>query len=83
MCGFDLLTSPNLSYPSPSGLCWVDEEMRLERLAWAVMRAGQRGMDDWRRTGTCDGGDVKWKRRRRRGRLRLRRWRRGNPECLS
>lgn len=75
-----LIISVNL--PS-SGLCWMDDEMRLKRLAWAAMCAGQRGMDDWRRTGTCDGGNVKRKWRRRRGRLRLRRWRHGNPECLG
>lgn len=50
-----------------------------ERLAWTVVRAGQRGMDDWRRTGTCDGGNAK----RRRGRLQPRQWRRGSPECLG
>lgn len=51
-----------------------------ERLAWTVVRAGQRGMDDWRRTGTCYGGNAK---RRRRGRLQPRQWRRGSPECLG
>lgn len=58
-----------------------ERQKECERLAWAVVRAGQRGMDDWRRTGTCGGGDARM--RRRRGRQRLRQWRRGNPECLG
>lgn len=52
------------------------------RLAWAVVRAGQRGMDGWRRTRTCSGGDAR-RRRRRRGRQQLRQWRLGSPECLG
>lgn len=52
------------------------------RLAWAVVRAGQIGMDGWRRTRTCSGGDAK-RRRRRRGRQQLRQWRLGSPECLG
>lgn len=52
----------------------------MQRLAWAEVRAGQRGMDDWRRTGTFGGGDARtW----RRGQRRLRQWRLGSPECLG
>lgn len=54
-------------------------EMQRLRLAWTVVRAGQRGMDDWRWTGTFGDGDA----RRRRGRRQLRQWRLGSPECLG
>lgn len=73
-------------------LCWKAEEgcrlvcvclceTQRARLALVVVRAGQRGMDDWRRTGTCGGGDAR--RRRTRGRLQLRQWRLGSPGCLG